>query len=222
MEDITNRKKVIRLGYLQTMKAIGGEFDFAQAGGRGTAGTLRGINDTENIFIPGGDGRQAGSAIEQRNTQLIDTGWVKGPETLVEKTDRARVAIGIRDLAIGESRFKEQSIFVTREYKTVGRIKSVAIESTEIVPDTFPDGTYIAYEASFSGNTWVKIVPMGGNGDPKKLIINGEAKAGEVAVAGGEDPHSFRLRITMSRPAGDAYRGASPVLRSFRVLVETV
>jgi hypothetical protein len=222
MDDITNRKKVIRLGYLQTMKAVGGEFDFAKAGAGATQGTTRELGDTENIYIPGSDGRQAGSAAIQRSTQLIDTGWVKGPETLVEKTDRARVAVGIRDILIGESKFKEQSVFVTREYKTVGRIKSLSIESNEAIPDAFPDGEYIIYEASFSGETWTKIVPLAGKGNPKKIVVNGDAGDNEVKVDGGEDPHSFRLRVTMKRPEGATYAGSSPVLRSFRILVETL
>jgi hypothetical protein len=222
MDDITNRRKVIRLGYLQTMKAIGGEFDFAKAGAGSTEGTTRQMGDTENIYIPGADGRQAGSASVQRTTQLLDTGWVKGPETLVEKTDRARVAVGIRDMSIGESKFKEQSVFVTKEYKTVGRIKSLSIESNEAIPDAFPDGEYIAYEASFSGETWTKVVPLAGKNGPKKIVVNGDVGDNEAKVDAGEDPHTFRIRVTMKRPAGSAYVGSSPVLRSFRVIVETL
>lgn len=221
-EDVTQRSKRVKLGYLQTQKALGEDFDFLAAIAAKEGGSTVTFNDSQKVNIPGGAGVQGGKATVSKINQIADTGWVKGAEKLEPRNDRLHSAIGVRDVIIGESEYAEKSALVTNEYIMPRSIRSLAIESDETVPVGFPAARYIRFEASFEGGDWQEFYPMNGDGKPKTLTLNYSDDNDNSKKVDATEARRFRLRITIERPTGESFKRQTPVLRGYKLNVGLV
>lgn len=196
-EDAQYTKKVL-FGYLQTMKAMADEIDYYAASGLEKSS------------------RQSELKISSVLTGITvnDTGWVQGAETLRVHYDRARIAVGIRDIELSDRIYREKSEFITKPYRLVQPARTIQLETDEWIPSGFTQA--IKYYISFDGQTWTEISPIGGSSKaPDMLTVNSNGE-GRISA---EDPTSFRLKVSMARPSGGSFEKATPVLRGYRLKV---
>jgi hypothetical protein len=202
MSERVDVTKWIKLGYLQTVKALNDDLDFSLVVGGTTEGSSASFNEAQLAH------------------NITDTGWVKGAEILEAHYDRARVGFGIRELNIGAVRYQTSGYLLTKPYMVGQPIASVQLESDNFVPSEFPDGRYILYSITFDDNNFHEILPRNSGLQidiPRKLEVNSNSG---ITVNG--QPMSFKLRIELRRPDGEMYATLTPVVRSVKSIVEVV
>lgn len=175
-----------------------------------------------------GDVRKAGEITDSYN--LADTGWVIGTSFAELVYSRARMPIGIREIAFGDLSYETIGTIVSKEYRTAQVIREVSLLADEFIPPEYPTGdTYIKYEISFDSVVFYEIVPenrLTAVAEPQIIIVNAGVPAGkntglykEVTIE--DPPRSLRVKITLMRPAGNDFAKTSPVLKSYRLKVKT-
>ena len=212
MPDVQRSKKV-RLGYLQTVKLLAGELDPFKAAATTENGgkTALRFDDFEDTFIPGGGAATPGEGTNVRSFSIADTGWVKGGEEQEIRYDRARTAIGIREIQLAETTYVESSVLITREMKFARKIVSVRLDVDEVIPTTFPsDQRWIAYEVSFDGSSYQPI-------SPENI---GQVNDAPLKLEPAEETLLLRLKVTLRRPTEST--GETPMLKGYQLKVEMV
>ena len=150
------------------------------------------------------------------------------PETIsrqwtVIKDDKARFAIGIRDINIYSYKFAEVSEVVSKPYTSPKPIAKVAITVDEQIPKVFytasgqegTDNNWIKYYISAdNGVSWYRIAPThhrtiisedGTNNVPEIININSDIDVDErdnplAYIDAGVAVHSVRFKAVLSRP----------------------
>ncbi len=171
-----------------------------------------------------------------------------GPESIsrqwtVTKDDKARFAIGIRDINIYSYKFAETSEIVSQPYMSPKPIAKVALAVDEQIPTLFyttPDlanteNEWIKYYISVNnGISWNRISPIhhkmtisedGANNVPEIININSDIDIEErdnplAYIDAGEPIYSVRFKAFLSRPntINDA-ESYTPVLSKYSLQI---
>lgn len=148
--------------------------------------------------------------------------------------DRARYAIGIRDLNVFSYRYSREASFASTLYRVPRPINKVVLHTHQIIPQQLldEDGAedWIRYEVSFDDQTWHQIAPVSSAAVdnkrqiiPQILNINSDIpedlqnpRESYLSVPGSVQ--QVRLRVSFKRADDDRI---SPVLKSYRLMIET-
>lgn len=155
---------------------------------------------------------------------LLSGNLVQGVEYFVGK----RWAIGIRDILIEESKYKETTIVVSKPFRVAGVIDRVSIEADTFIPSNFPedpDSLWIKFFVSpDDGLNWYPISRIQDDylGIPEVIAFNDPIPAefreiGVDYIATNSVVNSLRVKVEMSRP--EELDSSSPILRSYKLKV---
>lgn len=220
----------VKLTYLQTLMVRGGSRSAGElAGEGGGVGSVSAATSTPGS--PGffGIGASPGSSYSMQSS---DTGWVIQRTWNETEFDKARYAIGIRQIGAFYYKFEPQSELVSIEYGSPKPIAKVQLRVVEKIPLAFPvGGRYILYYVGYDGKTWHQINPLDhptmvdANGVvvPKTLTFNsdvgGVAKESDKFIETPEPVHKVRLRAVFLSADIDGAEDHSPTLKSYRMLI---
>lgn len=151
---------------------------------------------------------------------LMQNGMVQSTEFFAGK----RWAIGIRDILIQESKYKETSTLISKEFKIPGIVDRVSLESDVFIPPNFPSGNDIIwvrfYVTPDGGLNWYPISRIQDDylGIPEVIAFNDPlpAEFREVGVSyvnTNSVVSSLRVKVEMSRP--EDLESSSPIVRSY-------
>lgn len=167
--------------------------------------------------------------------QKMTRQWTKS------KSDRARFAIGIRDINLYSYKFAASSEIASKPYMSPAPIAKLALQVEEQIPKIFySDGTgtendWIKYYVSLdNGTSWIRISPThhkttmsedGKNAVPEILNINSDIPAAErtnplAYVDTGEPVYSVRFKAVLLRPTNIAdAESYTPVLSQYSLQI---
>jgi hypothetical protein len=228
--------KTEALSYLDSLKTAEGD--------KNTDGLETNPEASTNITRPAGSttgdlvrdildpGRFLHTPSQAASTTHDYSGWdVKGQyhET---KWDKARYAIGIKEIGAWAYIYSEKAGFVSVPFKTPKPIMSLSLHTDEIVPKAFTEGAlrpWIQYWVSFNdGETWAQLVPanqgtlnfVDGVRLPQTIHVNSgipeeerDPRAGYADL--GVPANSVRLKVLLERPS--EHTDMTPVLKAYRL-----
>lgn len=154
---------------------------------------------------------------------------------VIESTIGWRYAIGLRDINIMSYQFDEKSVYISKRFDVEGDISKVMLYANEKIPKNYLDkietsNDWIQYEVSFDDVDWIKISPMHheptkASFPPKIIEVNGnELDLGNAfqihkAYVKTNNSKGVRIRITMSRPAGEEFVSSTPILEDYAIRI---
>lgn len=221
----------VKLTYLQTLMVRGGNRSVGElAGEGGGVGSVSAATST-----PGSPGffglfSSPGSSYSMNSS---DTGWVVQRTWNETEFDKARYAIGLRQIGAYYYKFAKTSELVSIEYGSPKPIAKVQLRVVEQIPVAFPvGGRYILYYVGYdNGLTWHQINPLdhptiveaSGKVVPRTLTFNpsvgGVAKETDKFITTPEPVMKIRLRAVFLSPEIDGAEDHSPTLKSYRMLI---
>lgn len=230
------QSKTEELSYIDTVKLSAGEKD--------NTGLESGPNAGTNISRPAGGttgdvvrdildpGRFLHAPSSQASTTHEYSGWSVKGKNYVTKWDKARYAIGIKEIGVWSYIFSDKAGFISVPFKTPKPIRSLSLHTDEIVPNLFTDRKlrpWIKYWVSFNdGQDWTQLVPanqgtlnyVDGVRLPQTIHVNSglpeeerEPRAGYADI--GAAANSVRLKVVMERPSD--LTDMTPVLKAYRL-----
>lgn len=167
-------------------------------------------------------------------TNVVDSGFQYEGDWLAVKWDKARYAVGIRELNLYSNTYEVVSEMVSVPYRTPGPISKIALHADMIIPREFTDvdplRSWIEFYISVdNGRSWNAIGPVSSrpvsDNQGKKLpvIYNINSPLPEEERLGTQGyidtdtpPKEVRVRIRLLRPEGEAYKMFTPVLRGYK------
>lgn len=89
---------------------------------------------------------------------------IKAEEDFIEYKTGWRYCIGIKDIDVSSFEYKEESIFISKEYTTDKPIKSVMLDTIETIPEAFMSdfkmkNKWIRYYVQINNGPWMPISP---------------------------------------------------------------
>jgi hypothetical protein len=222
----------VKLTYLQSVQVTEGLQDPGKlAGEGGGVGTIS--SSKSNPGSPGFLGI-GGSSPSSQSSSATDTGWSIARQWRETHFDKARYAIGLRDVGIFRYRFERVSEFVTVPFRSPRPIFKAELRVVEQIPSIYPiDKRYVAYYLSCdNGNVWVRINPLDhptitaddGLIVPRTVTFNPEigAVANDLVkyVQTDQPVTSLRLRVVLfgADDVSEADQN-TPVLKSYKLLM---
>lgn len=170
-----------------------------------------------------GDVRKAGD-LTTINT-LADSGWVVGAQWAELVYSRARMPIGIREIAIGDISYSPISTIVSKTFYAASPISKITLMADEFVPPEYPAGEWIRYEITFDDISFYKIVPenkIGVVDGSRTILVNSKSTSADEHVQElvfDRTPVSLRVKISLFQPGGADFVKTTPVLKSYRLKV---
>lgn len=188
------------------------------------------------------------------NNVYIDSRLIKKqlftlpPSTDKIKSNREIIAayryfIGIKNISISNYKFSDTSVYVSKPFNTKESIKSITLESDEMILKEFDDlieddngvktedaikygwgkGQWIKYAITLNnGNTWIDIYPKHRSFQgPCTIKINSDIPSYQrntkniIYIDPLIEPTSVKIKITLQRPTGDIYK--TPVVYQYRL-----
>lgn len=138
--------------------------------------------------------------------------WSINPTNLIAKQreDREHQAIGVSEITIGSAVYEEVSEFVSVAFRAPKTVTEVRLNVDEIIPTSFPAGSWIDYEVSFDGNTFFPIAASGAGRDSsdRPLVVKPKESVSEI-----------RVKAILKRPSN--LTGVTPVLKGYQLEVKT-
>lgn len=232
----TEETRVEELTYLQTLKVREGAKD---TGGLQSGPIKEQFNkdinswiDTAKFISPtvGVYDILFGSGPTERSTSVESSGWKIKEQHVTTKWDRARYAIGIKDIGVWAYQYMEKSGFVSVPYASPKPIRAISLHADEVIPAEFQDNRmqrWIRYWISANdGQNWIEIAPanqgalVDSTEAPQVIHVNSgipeqerDPNAGYLDVE--NHVTSIRLKAVLYRPAG--VNDATPILKSYRL-----
>jgi hypothetical protein len=223
--------RTVEMSYLDTLKLWNGNISTTGLEtGPGTNVSDSGGKDFDPIVSCLTGGFFGGS--KDVNTTVESSGWKVNSQAKVTKWDKARYAIGIKEIGIWSYRFVGRSGFVSKPFRTPKPIRTVGLLADEIIPKAFNTTQvkpWIRYWVSFGeGLEWVPIAPasegpaqlVDGERIPQIIHVNSgipaaerDPRAGYVDFDG--EVSQARLKCILYRP--DGLEDMSPVLKGYRL-----
>jgi len=230
-----DENRTLALSYIDSLKLFIGESGTAgletnpsmQFSEDGPSVAEESLNHLQHAITMGFGGRST-----SRQTTHESSGWtVKGRYTQTQ-WDKARYAIGIKEIGAWRYEYAQRSGFVSVAYRTPKPISSVSLHTDEIVPKAFNTTTvrpWIRYWLAFNeSQDWVEIAPanegvfsrLDGNLIPSVLHVNSgipnqERNASDGYVDFDVAINQVRLKAVLERPE-DA-TDMTPVLKGYRI-----
>jgi hypothetical protein len=176
----------------------------------------------------------ADTASEFPQNSYVKSELFTTPDTTLYKKANAeiieayRYMIGIRNISITSSTFKEYGEYVSNDFTTDDVITSITLEAEEYIPGD--NAEILRYFVSLNGGiTWHKIYPIHraytgiykyyvNNDSIENLLSNREdKKTKNLSIAG--TPTSIKLKIEMDRPSDNEY--STPIVYSYKLKLTT-
>jgi len=165
--------------------------------------------------------------------RVADSGWGIHQEWDEVKWDKARYAVGLRELAVFQFEYQETSEIVSIPFHTPKPISTVVLEVDERIPESFPGPKrqWLRYYFSLNdGQTWYpieplrsRLVPEGAERIPTTYRVNSgvpkeqrDPRVGYISFDGTQSP-TVRFKAALSRPAGSP--SETPLLQSYRLVL---
>jgi len=216
-EAVRTARKVVGFKYLQ-----------------GIAMNLEGLNLAEHVGVtdpsqvaiaselPNQSMAEAGKTI-YRSLAAADSGWQMDSMGFITKKNRARFAVGIRDIYTGAVEYGEAGQRVSKPYLFPGAVDRVQLLADEFLPEGFDrNSQWISYHIVVESRSY-QIAPVdrlygSGAGVPKTLYFNREPdvddKLGQRIDT--DNPVSeLRIKFSLVRPPD--LKGSTPVVKGFRL-----
>lgn len=168
-------------------------------------------------------------------TQVDDTGFQFAGDWLAVKWDRARYAIGIRELGVYSSTHVEVSEFTSVPFSVPGPIRKASLYADFTVPKEFlavdPLRSWIEFFLTFDeGKSYIQVAPISsvpsvsssGARIPVIVNVNSPLRPEERIPTQGyfdssSDVKSCRLRVRFTRPQGTEFELHTPILRGYKI-----
>lgn len=231
------QQKEVELSYIDTLKVSSGNSN------------LDGLETSPNTTQGAAGGQSAGNLIVgiltvellggsvHRDKRIEESGWkVKNTYTRT-KWDKARYAIGIKELGVWSYKYNSSSGLVSMPFKSPKPIRSVSLLADELIPKAFMTSgsmrPWIRYWASLDdGLSWQAIAPAGdsptvrvdGIRIPQVIHVNSglpeserDPRAGYVDFS--TEVNTVRLKAILERP--DSIEDMTPVLKGYRLRLVT-
>jgi len=210
-------RKVVSFKYIQGLAMTTDGLSLAEQVGVTDASQVAVASQLPNQSIA-----EAGKTI-YRALAASDTGWQMDSIGFVTNKDRARFAVGIRDIYTGTVQYSEAGQRVSKPYAFLGAVDKVQLLADEFLPEDFDrDSAWIIYSIIVESQT-VDIAPAdrlygSGAGVPKTLYFNREPDAEDklgLRVDTDNPVSELRIKFSMFRP--DELRSSTPVIKGFRL-----
>jgi hypothetical protein len=204
--------RVVRLSYLQTIQILNDEHAVGDLVGEtvggsssnslsqdGKAGFLERtfggvvggiLNSAANVGSFGLFGNPGSKRSKDWSISLNDSGWSVTRTWLEVYWDKARYAIGIRDIGVFNYSFSNQSELISKSFSSAKEIIKVQLQVDEQIPNVFPlDRRFIEYYITVDdGKNWHRINPL----DHPTLYLDGQIT-----------PRTINFNIDLGGPLGD-------------------
>lgn len=228
---IKNLTREVRLSYLQSLQASQDIRDLQALAG------VTPPSQASSTSSSGGSSGFLGIGAEGASTTTVssdDTGWIISRTWRETVYDKARYAIGIRDIAMFKYQYAPSSEIVSRPFVSPKEIMKVQLRVDEFIPSVLPDTRrWIQYYITIDdGDTWIQMNPLdqptlfdaNGNVVPQTLTFNLDdaGPQGENAqpVLTEQSVKRIRFRAVFNTDStlvdGDKY---TPILKSYRLLI---
>lgn len=235
---IRSYTKNITLSYLQTIQVWEGSRDVATLGG--TTRPLSGFSSvTKSSSDSGVFGIGASSSSSSKSKSFTDSGWYINQNWLETFWDKARYAVGIKEVGIHNFTYSEACEIVSVPYNIPAPIAKVSLLVDESIPDEFfeiaSERPWIEYFFKIGENDWFAIQPINQNNIryaegsivPKIFNINQRIPIDQQDPLQGyfdieRNVHDIRFRAVLRRPTEDQLVDGntySPVLKSYRLQI---
>jgi hypothetical protein len=225
-------QRVVPMSYLDTLRTTAGSGGAPRlsapernevSSGEGAIGVVRDIFDPGELFHTD---KPRSQTTHEWSAEVIVDEWME------TRWDKARYAIGIKDLRVFAYQFASFSERGSVAYKTPKPITKVTLLTDEVVPDDFNAGRqlrpWILYWVSFDdGVTWTPIAPtsasvlnrLDGSVLPAAVNVNSGLPEEEQdplqAYVNVDNPRQIRLKWRLVRPEG--MPDLTPVLKGYRL-----
>lgn len=218
VEEVTRiARKVISFKYLQSIGLMSEGLNLGEQVGTTTGSRVQ-VDDAEPIESIS----ESGKSIFRVST-ASDSGWQMDSMDFISKNDRARYAIGLRDIYVGNTSYGIMGQTVSRIYSLPGNLDKVQLLAEEAMPLGFDrDKVWIQYHIIIESKA-VEIVPTNrvygsGAGVPRTIYINRDPDEGDktgLRLDVADRVTDLRIKFTIKRPSD--VEGASPLIKGFRL-----
>lgn len=228
--------KTETLNYLDTVKVTAGEKDTdgLETGPEASTNRPRGSGETTKdvIYDILDPVRFLHSPSSGSSTTHEYSGWKVKSKDYYTKWDKARYAIGIKEIGVWAYIYSQKSGFVSVPFKTPKPITAISLHTDEAVPSSFTKKElrpWIKYWISVNdGQEWTQLVPANqgtlnmadGVRLPQVIHVNSgipqeerDTRAGYIDL--GVPANSVRLKAVLERPADST--DMTPVLKAYRL-----
>lgn len=230
--------KTQELPYVDTLKTTVGEKDLAgleSPGGTQSSGSSPTLgqqvaHQIQQSLTAG----LAGHDVERQTTNE-SSGWAIKNQYYKTRWDKARYAIGIKEIGAWAYKYAQKSGFISVPFRTPKPIRSVSLHTDEIIPKAFsrsgPVRPWIRYWITFDdGQNWTEIAPAAEGAFnridnvkiPQTIHVNAgipeperDPRAGYVDF--DVDVTQVRLKAIMERP--ENLTDTTPVLKGYRLRI---
>lgn len=171
----------------------------------------------------------------ERQTTIDKSGWNVKDQYYKTRWDRARYAVGIKEIGAWAYQFTQKSGFISVPFRTPKPIASVSLHTDEIIPKAFtrsgPIKPWIRYWLTFDdGQNWVEISPAAQGSVnriddvkvPQTIHVNSGIPTAERDPRAGYADYDVaitqvRLKAIMERP--EELTDVTPVLKGYRLRI---
>lgn len=231
------QNKLETLSYLDTLKVNYGEKALSGLGDpaaksvnitRESGGTTADV--FRDILDPG---RFLHAPSQEASTTHQYTGWSVKERYYETKWDKARYAIGIKEIGAYAYIYSDKAGFVSVPFRAPKPIVAVSLYTDEITPEIFGETAvrpWIKYWVSFNdGQSWTPIAPANQAVNwvdgidariPQTIHVNSgipeeerDLRTGYVDL--GEATNQIRLKAVLERPS--QYADMTPILKAYRL-----
>ena len=238
---VVHGSRVLDLDYPTSLEAVVGEVDLRETkfekdlnrtssgGGVPTAlsGGFAGLTNSQRSSSP----RLVGGVLSyafspSKKKRVTESDWEITDVFAVDHFDKARYAVGIRELRVFSYRYAAASDMVSKVFFTPKPISTVSLSVDENVPESLSETAPIRYYFSLDdGGNWYEIAPLnsgsrftGSSHVPQIYHVNSSVPAPQRDFNVGHvdtttPARSLRARVSITRGADD---GVSPILKSYR------
>lgn len=168
-------------------------------------------------------------------TDIQDSGFQYAGDWLAVKWDRARYAIGIKELGVYSAEYTDSSEFVSVLYSTPGPITKLSLFADIVIPKEFyvvdPLRSWIEFFITFdNGASFIPIAPISsspstsakGTRLPVLVNVNSPLQVDErigtqAYYDSNSEVKSCRLKVRFTRPEGTQYSTFTPILKGYKI-----
>lgn len=168
-------------------------------------------------------------------TDMDDSGFQYSDDWVATKWDKARYAIGIKELGIYSASYGVTSEFTSTPFSVPGPISKVALYADYTIPKAYkvqdPLKAWVEFYVTFDdGASFLQIAPVSniptvdGSGRRVPTIINVNSSLATAERLGNQgyfdsdrDVRSCRLRCRFIRPDKAGFEHTSPILKGYKL-----
>jgi len=168
-------------------------------------------------------GLWGGTETTSTNTDVIQDEYITGLELM----DGWKYIIGVNDISLYGTSYKQSADIVSNNYVLPFEIRSVSLNVSQVVPRSYPAGEWIKHYISIdNGRSWNRIIPsnypVSSSEYPRVYLINAEDTATSVLtqlITTADPVHTVRYKCVLTRPAEYPHNLYSPILYSYSLHV---